>query len=122
MADNRRRLAADARRVAVKGDDTRDTAREIRELLKRNYERGRDEGRTEAEGEHAATSARTALLETSADMLEQAMARTSSMPNSDRAQMAYREATAILRDAARRGEASPNGERPDKGERTAERG
>jgi len=110
MADNRRRLAADARRIAIKGGDTRDTAKEVRDLLKRNYERGREEGRAEAEDEHAATNGRSVLLETSADMLDQALARTSGMPNSNKAQMAYREAAAILRDAARKGEQGTNGD------------
>jgi hypothetical protein len=47
---------------------------------------------------------RTILLNTSADILDRMEARTAKIANSERACSAYREASAILRDAATVGE------------------
>jgi hypothetical protein len=103
MATDQRRLAADARRMAP----GREEAAAVRTLLKRNYDRGRVAGREEARAEVANHDSRTTLLACSADYLDAAEARASSIPNSDRTMTAFREASAILRDAARLGEPEP---------------
>lgn len=110
MADDKRRAAADARRITEQGD--RQAAGEIRKLLKRNYERGVVAGREQAEAENASQNARATLLLSSADTLEAAMSRTSKIPNSNRAMGAFREAISILRDAA--GGEPPSSTEPDK--------
>lgn len=105
MTTNSRRVAADARRIAREmGIEDRDQTRLIRELIRRNYERGLDEGRAQERRENGDMMPRTVLLNTSADILDRMEARTAAIPNSDRACSAYREASAILRDAATIGE------------------
>lgn len=105
MTTNNRRVAADARRIAREmGVEDRDQTRLIRELVRRNYERGLEEGRAQERAENADFQPRTVLLNTSADILERMESRTDKIPNSDRACAAYREASAILRDAASLGE------------------
>lgn len=100
MTTNNRRVAADARRIAREvGVSDREQTRVIRELIKRNYERGLEEGRAQEIRENGDTMPRTLLLNISADILDRMEARTSSIPNSDRAVSAYQEASAILRDA-----------------------
>ena len=105
MTTNNRRVAADARRIAREmGVKDREQTRLIRELVRRNYERGLEEGRAQERAENADFQPRTVMLNTSADILDRMEARTDKIPNSDRACSAYREASAILRDAATLGE------------------
>lgn len=105
MTTNNRRVAADARRIAREmGVEDREQTRLIRELVRRNYERGLEEGRAQERAENADFQPRTVMLNTSADILERMEARTGKIPNSDRACAAYQEASAILRDAATLGE------------------
>lgn len=105
MTTNSRRVAADARRIAREmGIEDREQTRMIRELIRRNYERGLEEGRAQERRENGDMMPRTVLLNTSADILDRMEARTNAIPNSDRAASAYREASAILRDAATVGE------------------
>lgn len=105
MTTNNRRVAADARRIAKEvGIEDRETTKAIRELVRRNYERGLEEGRAQEREENGDAMPRTILLNLSADILDRIEARTSKIPNSDRACSAYREASAILRDAVVVGE------------------
>ena len=105
MTTNNRRVAADARRIARESGITdREQTRLIRELVRRNYERGLEDGRTQEREENSDVQPRTILLNTSADILERMSVRTDKIPNSERACGAYREASAILRDAALMGE------------------
>lgn len=105
MTTNNRRVAADARRIAREmGLDDREQTKMIRDLIRRNYERGLEEGRAQEREENGDMMPRTVLLNTSADILDRMEARTEAIPNSDRAVSAYREASAILRDAATVGE------------------
>lgn len=105
MTTNNRRVAADARRIAREmGVEDRDQTRLIRDLIRRNYERGLEEGRAQERRENGDVMPRTVLLNASADILDRMEARTNAIPNSDRAISAYREASAILRDAASIGE------------------
>lgn len=105
MTSNSRRVAADARRIAQEaGVEDRDKIRFIRDLVRRNYERGLEEGRAQERIENGDEQPRTVLLNSSADILDRMEARTEKIPNSDRAISAYREASAILRDAATLGE------------------
>lgn len=105
MTSNNRRVAADARRIARElGTEDRDQTRFIRDIVRRNYERGLEEGRAQERDENADEQPRTVLLNTSADILERMESRTGKIPNSNRAISAYREASAILRDAATIGE------------------
>jgi len=100
---NKRRLAADARRAAENDPDNRSTS-ELRDLLRRNYERGLEDGREQERVENAYMSPRLMMLDTASSMLEQAADQTKKIPNSDRTISAYLEAVAILRDAATLGE------------------
>lgn len=100
---NRRRLAADARRAAQNDPNDRSTA-EIRDLLRKNYERGLEDGREQERVENAFMSPRTMMLDAASSMLQQAAEHTKRIPNSDRTVSAYLEAVAILQDAARLGE------------------
>lgn len=104
MADDGRRIAADARRVA---GTNREAAAEIRELFARNYERGREVGRDEVREEIGSQDARAAMLNLAADGVKSAEGRLAEIPNSGRAQTACREAFAILRDIATLGEVTP---------------
>lgn len=105
MTDNHRRAAADARRIARDtGLADREQIATFRDLLRRNYERGLEEGRQQEQSENAAILPRTILLNIAADILERMSARTEKIPNSDHACIAFREASAILRDAASIGE------------------
>jgi len=105
MTSNNRRVAADARRIAKEvGITDREQTKVIRELVRRNYERGLEEGRAHEREENGDAMPRTLLLNISADILDRMEARTGKIPNSDRACSAYREASAILRDAAVVGE------------------
>jgi hypothetical protein len=100
---NQRRLAADARRVANNGNE-RETVAQLRHLMKKNYDRGVEDGREQLRNELDAADPRALLLQAGAEQLDGMGARISSVPNSARAQSAFREAAAILRDAAREGE------------------
>jgi hypothetical protein len=105
MTTNNRRVAADARRIAREtGITDKEQTRMVRELVRRNYERGLEEGRAQERQENADFQPRTMLLHTSADLLDRVCAKTEKIPNSERACGAYREASAILRDAAEVGE------------------
>lgn len=105
MTTNNRRVAADARRIAREtGVKDREQTRLIRDLVRRNYERGLEEGRAQEREENGDAMPRTILLNTSADILDRMEARTSKIANSERACSAYQEASAILRDAATVGE------------------
>jgi hypothetical protein len=105
MTTNNRRVAADARRIARElGIEDRDLTRSIRDLVRRNYERGLEEGREQERTENGDLQPRTVLLNVGADILDRMEARTEKIPNSTRACSAYREASAILRDAATIGE------------------
>lgn len=100
MASDARRTAADARRVAPAGAD-KDAIKRVRDALKENYERGVTAGREALAAELKAADPRTTLLNFVAEMCDNAAARTSSIPNSNKALSAYGEAGAILRDAAK---------------------
>jgi hypothetical protein len=105
MTTNNRRVAADARRIAREtGVEDREQTGLIRELIRRNYERGLEEGRAQERQENGDVMPRTVLLNAAADILDRMEARTTAIPNSDRAISAYREASAILRDASSLGE------------------
>lgn len=100
MTDNRRRLAADARRLSRRAGSPREVAAEIRESLRLNYERGLDDGRLQERDEAGAMHPTSAILVVCADSLSAARALSESIPNADRVAAALREAEAILRDAA----------------------
>lgn len=100
MASDARRAAADARRIAPVGSD-KDAIKKVRDALKDNYERGVAAGRDVLADELRAADPRTTMLHFVAEMCDGAAARTSSIPNSNKALSAYREAAAILRDAAK---------------------
>ena len=101
MTTNNRRVAADARRIARDSGLThRDQIATFRELLRRNYERGLEDGRQQERSENDALQPRTILLNISADILERMSARTEKIPNSDHACIAFREASANRRDEA----------------------
>jgi phage gp36-like protein len=110
MATDSRRTAADARRIAGNGAD-KDAVKKVREALKDNYERGVAAGREGLAAELDAADPRTSMLNFVAEMCDNAAARTSVIPNSNKALSAYGEAAAILRDAAK-GEA-PVGVEPE---------
>lgn len=99
MATDSRRTAADARRIAGDGAD-KEAVKKVRDALKDNYERGVAAGRETLAAEMQGLDPRTTLLHVSAELLDNAAARTSAIPNSHKALSAYREAAAILRDAA----------------------
>lgn len=105
MTTNGRRVAADTRRIAADaGIEDRDQIRSIRALVRRNYERGLEEGRASERHENAHVNPRTMMLTTAAEILEKMSERAELIPNSERACYAYNEAAAILRDAAASGE------------------
>ena len=105
MTTNNRKLAADARRIAREaGVESKEQTAQIRDLVRRNYERGLEDGRIAEREENGDMNPRMVLLHTSADILEEMMNRTEKIPNSQRALGAFNEASAILRDAADRGE------------------
>lgn len=122
-ADNRRRSAADARRVTSKAGITGDDASEIKRIVGRAYDRGRADERSSIEGENNGTDVRRVVLLMQAESLEGAVAALSGVPNSGRSQLALREATGILRDAARAGEApsTNGGAKADKAQRSKAR-
>jgi hypothetical protein len=84
--------------------EDRDQTAKIRDLVKRNYERGLEDGRSSEREENGDVHPRIVLLHASADILDSMKARSEKIPNSERAVGAYNEASAILRDAAERGE------------------
>jgi len=93
-----RKTAADARRVAGDKAD-KETVKKFREALKDNYDRGYETGRAEAMAELKGLDLRTGLLDFCSEILEAAGALTSKLPKSAKQTAAYREASAILRDA-----------------------
>lgn len=112
MASDVRRTAADARRIAGDGAD-KDAVKKVRDALKDNYERGVAAGREALTAELDSLDPRTSMLHLCAEMLDNAAARTSAIPNSYKALSAYREASAILRDAAKGEE--PVAQAPEEG-------
>jgi hypothetical protein len=86
------------------GIKDREQTRLIRDLVRRNYERGLEDGRADERDENSVVQPRIVLLEIGADILDRLSARTDKIPNSERACGAYREASSILRDAAMMGE------------------
>lgn len=116
MAEDSRRIAADARRILRVGDGVvdRDQTKAIRSVLEKNYDLGRRAGRDERERELPNANVRGALLDVSITMLQQMQAQTSVIPNSDAALHGYGEAVAILQDARRADERLPrSGFTPD---------
>lgn len=101
MPSDERRLAADARRVVSRDGGEREATKVIRQALRANYDRGKAAGREELSAELGNRDTRTAFLESDAETLDLHGARISNIPNSTRAATAYREAAAILRDAAK---------------------
>lgn len=123
MADPARRIAADARRILrVDGSDEvdREQSAAIREVLTRNYDRGRRDGRAEREAEHPNGNVRIALLDAGIATLQQLQAQTSVLPQAEAATAGYREAIAILKDAKGQEERLPaSGYRPAPGDAKA---
>lgn len=76
----------------------------IREIVRKNYERGVAHGRQQERQENAAVHPRQVLLRTASGMLEQMREQMAQIPNSERAEHAFKEAEAILRDATGIGE------------------
>ena len=112
MADDSRRIAADARRIirVSVGAVDRDQTKAIRAVLQKNYDLGRRVGRDERERELPNANVRGSLLDVSIAMLQQAQAQTSVIPNSTVALQGYSEALAILKDARSRDERLPRTE------------
>lgn len=112
MSDDTRRIAADARRIAssvgVKDDEK--VVTNLRNALRRNYERGVAEGRRQVRRESRAIDPRELILGAFGDALENAATMMKTAPNSKRAQQALSEAGAVLRDARQRGEPPAAGE------------
>lgn len=110
MADNKRRLAADARRVAEKSAQSREAVADLRRLMRTNYDRGKEDGRAEVLAENSGVDLRATVLSMQADDLDLSVGALAAVPNSQRAISALREAVSILRDAVRAGE--PPAEEP----------
>lgn len=102
-----RRSAADSRRLSKESGGGRDTAKEIRKILKRAEDRGRQLGREERDRELPNANVRGSLLAVSIATLQQMEAETSQIPNSDVALAGYREAIAILQDTRSKNERLP---------------
>ena len=122
MAEDSRRIAADARRILRVGEGAmdRDQTKAIRGVLQKNYDLGRRVGRDERERELPNANVRGSLLDVSITMLQQMKAQTSVIPNSAAALQGYDEAVAILKDARSRDERLPStGFKPESGDAEA---
>lgn len=103
MSQMGRKVAADARRIAAETDTT-EQAKVARDLIHRNYERGVRAGRRREREENAAVHPRVVLLRAGAGTLSSLREQMQHIPNSERSLHAFKEAEAILLDAAEIGE------------------
>lgn len=96
-----RRIAADARRIAgAEGEGRAAEVEKVREIVRKNYERGVAAGRKRERRERQAVHPRLVLLDLGITMLREMAGQVDQIPNSERVRHAFQEAEAILRDAS----------------------